>query len=287
MISSINSIGVCGAGTMGSGIAQVAAQAGFHVVLYDLDQATLGKARTALATTLQALESKGRLPPGQADLIQSRIRFTNDINDCVTDLVVEAIVEKVAPKIALFNRLAELNHSETIFATNTSSLSVSTIARGIVHPARVVGMHFFNPAPVMKLVEVVQGELTAPEIVDTVLELARELGKTPVRCMDRPGFIVNRVARPYYLEALRLATSQGIAPGIIDQAMRSVGFRMGPFELMDLIGNDVNLAVTKSLYEALGRPPRLAPSPLQERKVAEGHLGRKTSRGYYDYEAKS
>jgi 3-hydroxybutyryl-CoA dehydrogenase len=211
-----------------------------------------------------------------------RIRFTNDVQSCLADVFIEAIVEKAELKIALFNQLAEINHSESVFATNTSSLSVTKIAGGVKNPERVIGMHFFNPAPLMKLVEIVKTKYCNDNTVHTVTELAGQLGKTPVVCNDAPGFIVNRVARPYYIESLRMAEEK-IDYLKIDTLMEATGFRMGPFRLMDLIGNDVNFTVSSSVYEQLNRPERLKPSFIQQEKVEAGQLGRKTGKGYYEY----
>ena len=185
--------------------------------------------------------------------------------------------------MALFNQLAELNHSESIFATNTSSLSVSKIAEQVKNPERVIGMHFFNPAPVMKLVEVVNTNYTNENTTRSIIELAKQMDKTPVVCKDSPGFIVNRVARPYYIESLRIA-EKGMADFAgIDSILEATGFKMGPFRLMDLIGNDVNYAVSCSVYEQLNNPERLKPSYMQERNVKDGKLGRKSGEGYYKY----
>lgn len=279
----VHSICVCGAGTMGSGIAQAAAQAGFHCILYELNPVVLEKARAGMEKNLRMLEEKGKLPAGEKDKVLQRILFTDDIQICLADFFIEAIVEKTEIKTALFNQLAELNHSEAIFATNTSSLSVSAIAAGIMSPARVIGLHFFNPATVMKLVEVVQGAQTNRQTLDVTLQLARQLGKVPVTCKDAPGFIVNRVARPYYIESLRLLEEGQVHTETIDRLLEASGFKMGPFRLMDLIGNDVNYAVSCSVYEQLGAPERLKPSIIQEQKVASGKLGRKSGEGYYTY----
>jgi len=268
---------------MGSGIAQVTAQAGFYTILYDVNKQMLAKAEAGIGASLQSLVEKHKITAADKDRALSRLRCTPDMNDCIADVFIEAVVENAAIKAALFNQLHEFNHSEVIFATNTSSLPVSSIASTVIHPQRVVGMHFFNPAPVMKLVEVVQGSQTSSETTATIIALAEQLGKTPVLCKDAPGFIVNHVARPYYLEALRLMES-GIDPATIDSLMEASGFKMGPFKLMDLIGNDVNYTVSVSVYEALGQPARLQPSPLQKEKVDKGELGKKTGKGYYQYD---
>jgi len=268
---------------MGSGIAQTAAQNGFHTVLYDVNDEMVQHAQGHLHAALQRLADKNKITVQEKEETLSRLRFTRDLNDCLADVIIEAIVEKPAIKTALFNQLAEVNHREVIFATNTSSLSVIAIAHQIIHPERVAGMHFFNPAPLMKLVEVVTTPYTNDQTRETILTLARQLGKTPVLCKDAPGFIVNHVARPYYLEALKLV-EQGIADfDTIDTLLEATGFKMGPFKLMDLIGNDVNYAVSCSVYEQLGSPERLKPSVIQQEKVNNQELGRKTKKGYYQY----
>ena len=283
----IQSICVCGAGTMGAGIAQLAAQSGFPTVLFDIDAGSIQKGEASIKKNLESLVTKGKISQKVKDRALSHLQFTSQMNDCIADIVIEAIIEKLEIKIGLFNRLAEINHSETIFATNTSSLSVTAIAAGVMHPSRVLGMHFFNPAPLMKLVEVVQAEQSDPQIVQRVYELAKALGKTPVLCKDAPGFIVNHVARPYYLEALRLLEKGAADIDTIDELMESSGFKMGPFKLMDLIGNDINYAVSCSVYEQMGRPARLSPSSIQKEKVEKGELGKKTGKGFYKYEPKS
>ena len=199
----INSICVCGAGTMGTGIAQAAAQSGFYTILYELNTMVLEKAKSSIEKNLQSLVDKGKMVADEKGKILQRIYFTDDLQTCLADVFIEAIVEKPAIKIALFNQLAEMNHSECIFASNTSSLSVSKIAEKVQCPERVIGMHFFNPATIMKLVEVVNTPFTSQEVTNTIIELAKQMGKTPVVCKDAPGFIVNRVARPYYIESLR------------------------------------------------------------------------------------
>lgn len=274
---------VCGAGTMGSGIAQLCAQSGFSTVLYDLHEAVLEKGRKAIGNSLDTLVSRQKINAAEKESILQRLRFTHQLNDCIGHLVIEAVVEKPEVKSALFNQLAELNHSETVFATNTSSLSIGAIAATVVHPQRVAGLHFFNPAPIMKLVEVVKAPQTDEAIIGSLEAFALTLGKTPVRCEDAPGFIVNHVARPYYLESLRLTEEHGVPVETTDALLEASGFKMGPFRLMDLIGNDINYAVSCSVYEQLGRPGRLKPSVLQQQKVEEGALGKKTGQGYYSY----
>ena len=278
----VETIGVCGAGTMGSGIAQAAAQAGFNTILYELNTSVLEKSRSAINSNLELLVQKSKIDIAEKDNILDRIRFTSDINMCIAHVLIEAIVEKLEAKTALFNQLAQINNAETIFATNTSSLPVTAIAKGIVHPERVIGMHFFNPATLMKLVEVINTEFTSTSTTDGVIALVKKMGKTPVICKDSPGFIVNRVARPYYIEALRLAEA-GADLAQIDRLLENNGFKLGAFKLMDLIGNDINYAVSCSVYEQLGNPERLKPSFIQKEKVEKGELGKKSGRGYYNY----
>lgn len=268
---------------MGSSITQAAAQHDFHVILFDLNTGMLQKAKAAMESNLQTLEQKNKIAAGAGAAILGRIQFVADINDCIADLVIEAIVEKPEAKVALFNQLSEVNHSDVVFATNTSSLSVTEIAKKVIHPERVAGMHFFNPATIMKLVEVVATPFSNQQTIETIVQTARQMDKTTVLCQDAPGFIVNHVARPYYLEALRLV-EQGVADfQTIDTLLEASGFKMGPFRLMDLIGNDINYAVSCQVYDALGQPDRLHPSPIQKEKVETGQLGRKTGKGYYEY----
>ena len=279
----INTICICGAGTMGSGIAQVSAQSGFHTIIYELNQVVLEKARVSIEKNIQTLVDKGKIAMEEGPKILKRFKFTSDLQDCLADVFIEAIIEKPEIKIALFNQLAELNHSESIFASNTSSLSIAGIASKVKNPERVIGMHFFNPAPIMKLVEVVNTPFTNAETSQTVIDITQKMGKTAVVCKDSPGFIVNRVARPYYIESLRIM-EEGLSNFTqVDSLLEATGFRMGPFKLMDLIGNDINFAVSCSVYDQLNHPERLRPSPIQEEKVKEGKLGKKTGSGYYDY----
>ena len=280
---SINTICVCGAGTMGSGIAQVSAVAGFDTILYEVDQAILEKAKSSIEKNLQTLVEKQKLGAGEKEKIFRLIRFTDDYHQCRAQVIIEAIVENYDAKNALFNQLATINDDKTIFATNTSSLSISKIGNKVTHAQRVIGMHFFNPALRMKLVEIVKGEKTSDDVVHALVDLAGRLGKISVICKDSPGFIVNRVARPYYIEALRVIEEGETDFASIDELLESTGFKMGPFKLMDLIGNDVNYAVSCSVYEQLNKPERLKPSFIQKEKVDRGELGKKTGKGYYLY----
>jgi 3-hydroxybutyryl-CoA dehydrogenase len=274
---------ICGAGTMGSGIAQAAAASGFYVILYELNDAVLEKAKASIEKNLRSLVEKRKITGNAKEETLNNLHFTNNLHDCLGNVIIEAIIEKPEAKIALFNQLAEINHSETVFASNTSSLSITQIAKGVKNPERVIGMHFFNPATIMKLVEVVKTDLTNKQTTNIIIELAKLMNKTPVICKDSPGFIVNRVARPFYIESLRLVEEELIDFAKIDSLMESTGFKMGPFKLMDLIGNDINYAVSCSVYEQMKEPERLRPSEIQKRKVETGQLGKKTGKGYYEY----
>ena len=279
----IKKIGVAGAGTMGSGIALAAAQSGFDTVVFDTNAAGLENAKKAIGKNLDFLVSKEKISAEQKTAISGRIIFTDDVKDCIADIIIEAIIEDLEVKHRLFTSLSAVNADTAIFASNTSSLSITAIQQNIPHPERVAGMHFFNPAHVMKLVEVVAGEQTSQQTVDAIYHLCLALKKQPVVCKDAPGFIVNRVARHFYLEAMHLAYDQKIPIEDIDALMENAGFKMGPFRLMDLIGMDINLAVSRSVYHALNDNPRFKPSPMQEQKVAAGELGRKTGKGFYTY----
>lgn len=270
---------------MGSGIAQVSAQCGFYTILFDVNTTVLDKAKISIQKNLEYLVGKNKISSEEKEQTWQRIRFINDTNDCLADVIIEAIIEKPEAKIALFNQLAEVNHSEVIFATNTSSLSITEIQKKVVHPERVVGMHFFNPAPVMKLVEVVEGEQTNDLVAETIYELCKRMNKIPVMCKDAPGFIVNRVARHYYLEAMKIVESGIATIENVDDIMEASGFKMGPFRLMDLIGIDINLSVSQSIYDAFDKTERFKPSEIQVEKVKNGELGRKNGKGFYKYSA--
>ena len=283
LLMEIKTICVCGAGTMGAGIAQVAAQQGFTTILFDVNAAMLNKAKTDIETNLNTQVAKGKLSEEAGFSTLQKLYFINQLEQCIADVCIEAIVENIEAKVGLINQLAAINNQHTIFATNTSSLSIDSIAQKTVCAHRVLGMHFFNPAFIMKLVEVVEGSQTDPQVVVTIIELAKKLGKTPVLCRDFPGFIVNRVARHYYLEAMKMVEAGVAGIETIDEMMEASGFKMGPFKLIDLIGMDINFSASKSVYEALGKPERLKPSLLQEQMVETGKLGRKTKQGFYNY----
>ena len=279
----MTTICVCGAGTMGSGIAQVAAQAGFTTIQFDVNKSMLAKSKTSIEKSLDYLVEKNKITTYEKIEILNRIVFTSHINDCVADLIIEAIVEKKEIKVELFNQLAAINSQQTILATNTSSISVNDIAKEISFPERVVGMHFFNPATIMKLVEVIKAEQTSNEVVESILAICKQMNKVAVVCKDAPGFIVNRVARHYYLEAMKLIELNLATVETVDAVLENAGFKMGPFKLMDLIGMDINYSVSKIVYEAMGKPERLKPSIVQQQKVKANELGKKTGKGFYQY----
>ena len=278
-------VGIVGAGLMGRGIAQVTAQAGYDVRLVDAKPAAAAEAKGAIAETLSALAAKGKIAAESAPGAVARIALPEDLAGLAgCDLIIEAIVERLDLKQALFKSLETVAGDDCIFATNTSSLSVTAIASACAHPERVAGLHFFSPVPLMKLVEVIGGLLTAPEVVARLVEFGASLGHTPVRAKDTPGFIVNHAGRAYGTEALRIL-DEGIAdPPTIDRILkRAAGFRMGPFELMDLTGLDVSHPVMESIYHQFYEEPRFRPSPVTAQRLAAGVLGRKSGRGFYDY----
>ncbi|TAG48321.1 MAG: 3-hydroxyacyl-CoA dehydrogenase [Betaproteobacteria bacterium] len=287
MTQTFQTVGVIGAGTMGAGIAQVAATAGCKVKIYDARDGAGAAAIARNTEALKTLASKGKLSPEDATNAAARMHTAADLgdfHDC--DLVIEAIVEELAAKQALFKSLESICAETTVMATNTSSISVTAIAAVLARPENVVGMHFFNPAPILPLVEVVSGQLTSVAVADRVEAASRQWKKTPVRCKSSPGFIVNRVARPFYGEAFRVLESGGADVATIDLVLREAGgFKMGAFELLDLIGLDVNLMVTKSVWNAYFQGARFRPSITQEEMVAGGLLGRKSGRGFYNYPA--
>jgi 3-hydroxybutyryl-CoA dehydrogenase len=274
---------ICGAGTMGSGIAQLAAQNGFNVIQFDVNESMLIKSKASAENNLQKLVEKEKISTAERHAILQRISFTSTIKDCIADIIIEAVIENKIIKQQLFDALVQINNEATILATNTSSLSVTELSNDKNYAERFAGMHFFNPPQLMKLVEIVRTEKTSPAVIETLTNLAKELNKTPVICNDAPGFIVNRVARPYYLEAMRLVEDGVTDIETIDLIMEATGFKMGPFKLMDLIGMDVNYSVSNIVWEALGKPERLTPSAIQKQKVDANELGRKTGKGFYKY----
>ena len=285
MSERITTVGVVGAGTMGAGIAQVASLTGFRVFLHDPIGGALARGRSRIAQSVTRAVERGHVPAEAAEEALGRLTAVTRLTELRdAHLIVEAAPEDLALKQRLFAEMDGLVDPGAILATNTSSLSVTAIAGATKHPGRVVGMHFFNPVPVMTLVEVIAGQRTAPAVVEHAMDVARRLGKTPVRAKDTPGFIVNRIARHFSLEALRILGEGRIGHDQVDRVMKGSGrFRMGPFELMDLIGIDVNLAVSRSVYESFFFDPRFRPHPIQQRMVESGLLGRKTGRGFYEY----
>jgi 3-hydroxybutyryl-CoA dehydrogenase len=280
---SIQRVAVAGAGTMGQGIAQACAMAGFDVLLYDVKEELITKGIAHIEANLLAAVKKNKIKPEEKENILSRISAVNELSKLKADLIIEAIVEKLEVKQKFFSAVEAVNNSSCILTSNTSSLSITNIASSLHQPDRFAGLHFFNPAHLMKLVEIVHHEGTKQEIVTVLQNFVTRLKKVSVIVKDAPGFIVNRVARQFYLEALKLA-EEGVSDfKTIDELVKSSGFKMGPFELMDLIGMDINFSVTASMYEASNQSPRFKPSKLQQQKVAQGELGRKTGKGFYEY----
>lgn len=269
---------------MGAGIAQIFAQANFEVVLFDVNAEQLDNAKAEIEMNLAGAVSKNKISEADKNAALARISFSSDVNSLKADLIIEAIVEKLEAKRELFQQLAEINSAETILATNTSSIPVTRIAKGISNPQRVVGMHFFNPAHLMKLVEVITGAETSKEVAESIKQLSITIGKTPIMCNDSPGFIANRVARHYYVESLKMLEEKVAPVETIDGLMESAGFKMGPFKLMDHVGNDINFAVTSSLFESFHQDAKFRPSRIQQQKVDAVHLGKKTGKGFYGYE---
>jgi 3-hydroxybutyryl-CoA dehydrogenase len=283
-MTTITTVAILGSGSMGSGIAQVCALHGLATVLYDLTPDIVNAAYGRISASIQKGVDLGKTAPQAAAAALARLHATADLADVsIADLALEAAPEDLAIKRDLFRRVDVLLGPQALLASNTSSLSITALASSTGRPERFLGLHFFNPPLLMRLVEVIRGDRTSPETLEAGLAFARALGKTPVVCRDTPAFIVNRVARPFYGEALRLLGEDAADPATIDALLKSLGFKMGPFELMDLIGLDVNFAVTQSVYHAFFEEPRYRPHPIQRRMVDANLLGRKTGRGFYDY----
>ncbi len=284
MIPQVKTICIAGAGTMGAGIAQYVAQAGYSTILFDIDTAMLQKASAAIEKSLETLLTKQKISATQKHEALKNITYTHKIEELKGELIIEAIVEKLSIKQDFFNKVAANNSEQTIIASNTSSIPITQIAANISHPHRVLGIHFFNPAPVMKLVEIISGVETDQTIANFCKELIQGMGKTCVMAADSPGFIVNRVARHFYVEGLKIAEEKIADIETIDALMENSGFKMGPFKLMDLIGVDTNFSVTNSIYNLFHQDGKFRPSRLQQQKVDAGHFGRKTKKGFYTYE---
>ncbi|TYA54621.1 3-hydroxyacyl-CoA dehydrogenase NAD-binding domain-containing protein [Formosa maritima] len=285
----INKVGIIGSGTMGSGIAQVAAASGCTVKLYDTNQAALDKAKSSLDKILSRLIEKDRIDSDEKDRIQSNISYVDSLKDLAdSNLTIEAIIENLDIKKKVFSELETYVSDDCIIASNTSSLSIASIAASLNKPERCVGIHFFNPAPLMKLVEVIPAIQTSKEVLEKSVQTISDWKKVVAVAKDTPGFIVNRVARPFYGEALRIY-EEGIADfATIDWSLKTLGsFRMGPFELMDFIGNDINYTVTETVFTAFYFDPRYKPAFTQKRFAEAGYLGRKSGKGYYDYSEKT
>jgi 3-hydroxybutyryl-CoA dehydrogenase len=282
-LDDVRQVGVVGAGTMGAGIAQVAALSGYEVVLYDISDEVVARAKERVGQFVHRLVEKGKLAGEDASAALERISPASSLEAMGNaQVIIEAAPERLDVKQQLFRQLEPLVAPETILATNTSTLSVTQLAVVTERPERVAGLHFFNPAPLMPLVEVIAAPATAETVIETLVGLARAMGKKPARCQDVPGFIVNRIARPFHLEGLRLL-EQGVADvATLDRLVRAGGFKMGPFELQDLIGIDINFAASHSIYNAFDQAPRFRPSHLQRRQVESGKLGRKSGRGWYE-----
>jgi len=277
-------VGVIGAGVMGRGIAQVSAMAGFNVVLFDINPMVIKEAKEQISTNLDKAISLGKLTEESKNQTIDNLTFTNKISDVVVDLIIEAIVEKLEVKAMVMNELAEINTENTIYASNTSSIPLTQLAANFKYPSQVVGIHYFNPAHIMKLVEVISAEQTSEEVLAKAKEYVAQVGKKCIVAKDAPGFIVNRVARHFYVEGLKIAEENVANFQVIDELVQSSGFKMGPFELMDLIGIDVNYSVTCSVWEAYEKEPRFAPHSLQKKMVDEKRFGRKVKHGFYKYD---
>jgi 3-hydroxybutyryl-CoA dehydrogenase len=283
-VKEIKNVGIAGAGTMGAGIALVCAQANFKVILFDINQTVLDSAQKSNLSILNKMLESSRIDQSVYNSTLENISYSNEISDLKSDLIIEAIIEKPEIKISLFQQLIDLNGIETIYATNTSSIPITQIAAGLSLPQNLVGIHFFNPAHIMKLVEVIKGAKTDQKIVEQSVNFVKSLKKQPVVAADAPGFIVNRIARLYYVESLKALEENVTDFETLDRIMEASGFKMGPFKLMDLIGVDTNYSVTESQFKLFNFEARFRPSRIQKQKVEAGLHGRKTKGGFYNYE---
>ncbi len=275
---------VIGSGVMGSGIAMCSILSGYPTVIYDLKKEALDKAIDYIHKQLNISVEKGKISLEKKEQAIQLLSITENKNELVADFIIEAILENLQIKRELFQHLESINTSDSIFATNTSSIPITQIASGLNHPERLVGVHFFNPAHIMKLVEVIKGAATSTAVAEKAFDWSVSLGKTTVYAQDAPGFIVNRVARHFYVEALKIAEEGVASIPEIDNLMEATGFKMGPFRLMDLIGVDTNYSVTNSMFEQFNFDPKFRPNRIQKQKVDAGHHGKKSGKGFYNYE---
>ena len=282
-MTQIKTVGVIGAGTMGLGIAQVAAMAGYSTILFDTNPNTVQLAFNTIEKNLDKGIEKGKINIEGKQKTLSNLKTADDLAQVKADLIIEAIIEKLEVKQQVFAQLEEANNEHTILATNTSSIPITQIATNLTRPENVIGLHFFNPAHIMKLVEIVSGASTGDNVIERITEFTKKIGKKPVMAADSPGFIVNRVARQYYVESLKTLEEQVSSIEGIDRLMEASGFKMGPFKLMDLIGVDTNFSVTSSMFNAFHQDVKFRPSRIQQQKVDAGHWGRKTGKGFYEY----
>lgn len=280
----VSSITILGAGTMGQGIAQVAALAGFNVTIYDLNEEILTSALAKIETTLKKGEEIGKISSEQTSKAKSNLSISANLSSLKADLFIEAVVEDINVKHDLF-KVLEKSNPHAIMATNTSSIPITQIAAVLTNPSQMVGMHFFNPAHIMKLVEIVKGERTENDIVDQLVDIAKKMGKVPVLVNDSPGFIVNRVARHYYVESLKILEENISCIEDVDLLLESTGFKLGPFRLMDLIGVDTNYAVTQTMFNQFHQEGKFRPSRIQQQYVEAGYIGKKSGRGFYTYDS--
>jgi 3-hydroxybutyryl-CoA dehydrogenase len=279
----IHTVGVIGAGTMGQGIAQICAVSGFNVLLYDVDAGFIKKGIANIDASLQVSVDKNKISSAQKHESLNRIKSCHNLVEVTADLIIEAVIESLDVKKEIFKALENANSNDCILTTNTSSIPVTQIASVLKNPNRFAGLHFFNPAHIMKLVEVISGVATSADTLGQLKAFSEKLGKTPISVKDSPGFVVNRVARHYYVEALKILEENVTDIRTIDTLLKSSGFKMGAFELMDLIGVDTNFSVTTSMYNGFHQDPKFRPSRIQHQKVEAGHHGQKSGKGFYDY----
>lgn len=276
-------VAIIGAGVMGNGIAQVSAMAGYDTILYDIEKSSLTKAQETIAKNIRKAVELGKVAQEQEARIIKRIVTTDSIEDVKADLIIEAIVERLDVKVKVLNQLEDINGSSTIYASNTSSIPLTQLAAHSKYPKQIVGIHFFNPAHIMKLVEIIQAEQTSEDTLAKAIEFVKTTGKKSIIAKDAPGFIVNRVARHFYVEGLKVLEERVASHEDIDELIESLGFKMGPFRLMDLIGVETNLSVTESMYQLFNYDQKFRPNRIQQKKAQAGYHGRKSGKGFYEY----